>query len=277
LKNLLANAFKFTAHGRISLRVDLAPRRVRFANGSLGDATQVLSFSVSDTGIGIPRDKLQIIFEAFQQADGTTSRRYGGTGLGLSISREIAKLLGGEIHVQSTPGAGSTFTLYLPQDRVWEMAEVAVPGDIPAPAADAPATAAEDAALAGKKVLVIDDDVRNVFAVTSLLESHEAEVVYALDGKAGLEALRANGRISAVLLDMMMPEMDGDETLAAIRREPSLASLPVIVVTAKALKEDHDRCLTAGATDYLCKPVDGEKLVEMLRRWTSLDRGRSAA
>src|SRR4029078_9010624 len=115
LKNLLSNAFKFTEKGRVSLHIKAVERRGHFGLESLNQAEMIIGFSVVDTGIGIPADKQQIIFEAFQQADGTTSRKYGGTGLGLSISREIARLLGGEIRVASVAGEGSSFTLYLPR------------------------------------------------------------------------------------------------------------------------------------------------------------------
>jgi HAMP domain-containing protein/signal transduction histidine kinase len=268
LKNLLANAFKFTSRGSVALRIELAPRRMRFSCPWLSQAQKVVSFSVVDTGIGVAKDKQKLIFEAFQQADGTTSRKYGGTGLGLSISREIAKLLGGEIRVESAPGAGSTFTLYLPEAREWEA--IVDTGDEPAaPPEPAAAPLAEGSALAGRKVLVIDDDVRNVFALTSVLESHDAAVLYALDGKAGIEALRDNPDVDVVLLDVMMPEMDGYEAIRAIRQDSACAGVPVIAVTAKALKEDRDRCLEAGATDYLPKPVDVDQLLEMLHRWTT--------
>lgn len=114
LKNLLSNAFKFTDHGSVKLRIQAEPKGVSYDSKALNEAERVISFAVKDTGIGIPKNKQQLIFEAFQQADGTTSRKYGGTGLGLSISREIARHLGGELRVESTVGKGSTFTLYLP-------------------------------------------------------------------------------------------------------------------------------------------------------------------
>ncbi|APR78731.1 Putative SigmaB asociated two-component system sensor protein [Minicystis rosea] len=272
LKNLLANAFKFTEVGHVSLRIDLAPRWMRFRGALLNEARQVVSFAVSDTGIGIPKDKQKLIFEAFQQADGTTSRKYGGTGLGLSISREIAKLLGGEIHVESAPGKGSTFTLHLPQDRDWEALDTLPLAEEPAlpeqPCARIAPRSLRDVGLAGKKVLLIDDDVRNVFALTSVLECCDVDVVYALDGRAGIEVLRANRDVDVVLVDVMMPEMDGYQTMRAIRGDVAYESLPIIAVTAKALKEDREKCLEAGASDYLPKPVDSDQLIDMLLLWT---------
>jgi signal transduction histidine kinase/DNA-binding response OmpR family regulator/HAMP domain-containing protein len=572
LKNLLANAFKFTQEGTVRLAMGAAGDRASLESQVLQKAANVLSFSVLDTGIGIPRNKQKIIFEAFQQADGTTSRKYGGTGLGLSISREITRLLGGEIHVRSEPGKGSTFTLFLPDAYVGPEADDeddtsasraqaravaeqrarrtdAPPGTLPAPEANllteiAPAAdevvlrpieddrehlregdrvlliieddlrfarimvgmarekgfkavvatrgdtglalanelqpvaitldiqlpvvdgwsildrlkrnprtrhipvhvisivekskkgasmgafawlekpvskealegafthistfvekkvkkllvveddtlqqrsicellrgedvevaavpggrealenleggdfdtvvldlllpnedgthllermktrfpdlpvvvytgkelaAKEEARLkkyaesvilksatssperllsdtalflhrvdehlpakakeilrnqreegnnvAGKKILIVDDDVRNIFALTGVLESYGLDVLYAENGKDGIAALERTPDVDVVLMDVMMPEMDGYETMRAIRRDPARKALPIIAITAKALKEDRDKCIQAGASDYLPKPIDADKLIELIRLW----------
>ncbi|WNG41793.1 HAMP domain-containing protein [Archangium violaceum] len=547
LKNLLSNAFKFTSTGQVTLRIRMADAEERFAAPELVEADTVLAFSVIDTGIGIPEDKQKLIFEAFQQADGTTSRKYGGTGLGLSISRELARLLGGEIRVKSSRGAGSTFTLYLPrsyngpergsettsetegytpmlrellprdevhgtaaphplmddrddlsaEDRVllvavddlefarglvsaahqsglkalvatrgdvalslaqrlkpyaivlqlslpvidgWsvldrlkrdprtrripvqvvsvdrmrgascgggfvyldrpfspeaiqgafshlelkangaprklllvdpkpdlrdcvqqlidmgeslEMRELESPqavlaldrGEVDALALDlaspggrgmkllvelvrrparlppvllysgsqllpdderrlrrsAESVLLEAAArspeavlaevgrflrrvgdqsrvsaeemkelsrsLCNRKVLLVDDDARNIFALTSVLENHGMQVTFAQDGRAAMDILEKNPELDVVLLDVMMPEMDGYQAMRAIRADPRWASLPVIAITARALKDDREKCLEAGASDYLSKPVDTERLLELIRRW----------
>jgi signal transduction histidine kinase len=256
LKNLLSNALKFTHSGRVELRI--AP-----VNGQL-------AFSVVDTGIGIAQDKQALIFEAFQQADGTTSRKYGGTGLGLSISLAMTHLLGGELHVASQPGQGSTFTLSLPQ-RYTQPAEAPAAiedfAPLPPPRKPEPEPAVPSASLVGCKVLIVDDDIRNIFALTSVLESWGLEVLYAENGVAGLEALNAHPAVDVVFMDVMMPGMDGYECMRAIRKEARFAALPIIAITAKALKEDHDKCLAAGASDYLFKPVELEELRGLLHRW----------
>ena len=564
LKNLLSNALKFTEHGSVRLMVDRATGGWSPSHTILSRATSVIAFSVTDTGIGIQSDKQRIIFEAFQQADGTTSRKYGGTGLGLSISRELARLLGGEIRLQSAPGVGSTFTLYLPQTYVTlaqvpksealmstpvvleqaaanpenpvdfiltsprhdqELVEDLVidddralirPGDsalliveddltfarilvdmahdrglktlvalrgssaislarefkpgaitldinlpdmagwtmldrlkhdpstrhipvhiisgdedrrrglalgamtyleksvsnetlaeafatieesaqkrvkkllvvcadegiresiaqslgapdleIVAVSTGADALAAmkqqdldgivvhqkiedtsplqlvdeiqacrpyappvilmtseamtseeefelaclrrtgivkpvhsldrlldesvlllhraeadlrpeqrgilerlrgTDATLDGKKVLIVDDDVRNIFALTSLLEDHHLEVVHAENGRAGIEVLKKTPKIDLVLMDIMMPGMDGYETIKAIRQLPNFRSVPIIALTAKAMKGDREKCIDAGASDYITKPVDLDQLFSVLRVWIS--------
>jgi HAMP domain-containing protein/signal transduction histidine kinase/DNA-binding response OmpR family regulator len=570
LKNLLSNALKFTSKGSVVLHIDVANDGWRRSHPVLNRAKTVVAFSVTDTGIGIASDKQRIIFEAFQQADGTTSRRFGGTGLGLSISRELARLLGGEIRLQSEPGRGSTFTLYLPQsyitpafagkaeeapnaellaiagetrgprvdvilptpkmkpatafvegvpidddrntiaenDRVlliveddstfarilldmahqkglkaivasrgtmalslakefnpgaitldiglpdmggwtlldrlkhdpalshipvhvisgeenrrlglalgaiaylqkaerensladafqvighslearqknlivttadplrarqWEdllagadlsitcvssgadclaaiktqyfdclvldLDRLAVPftrilnelernsAEHPLPAvlsATRPLTYEEgvdlkfaarsgairfvqsnerlldetslllhrqesalsevqrqtlarvrlvDSKLAGKKALVVDDDLRNIFALTSILEHHDLRVVHAENGRAGIEVLKSTPDIDVVLMDIMMPEMDGYETIKAIRDFPEFRSMPIIALTAKAMKGDREKCIEAGASDYVTKPVDLDQLFSVLRVWISHNTG----
>jgi signal transduction histidine kinase/ActR/RegA family two-component response regulator len=296
LKNLLSNAFKFTHHGRVELRVTpVDSQGKRFESEGLQRAVRVIAFSVVDSGIGIPQDKQKLIFEAFQQADGTTSRRYGGTGLGLSISLAMSHLLGGELHVESRPSQGSTFTLYLPQyyTRPEESASdsagnapqrgghspepehgnppsqnlLALPATPSPQRPEATASPEPDATLAGRKVLIVDDDIRNLFALTSALENRGLTVLHAENGKESLELLRSHPEVDAVLMDVMMPQMDGYETMRAIRQDPRFAALPIIAVTAKALKEDRDKCLAAGASDYLPKPADTDRLIELLRRW----------
>jgi CheY-like chemotaxis protein/two-component sensor histidine kinase len=577
LKNLLSNALKFTEHGSVCLKLGKATGGWSANHAILSRAKSVIAFSVTDTGIGIPFDKQRIIFEAFQQADGTTSRKYGGTGLGLSISRELTRLLGGEIRLQSATGTGSTFTLYLPQTYVavasmakaelhWtkpvnegprppaallgegtegQEVDFILPTPSPAPAAlvheieidddrnliqprdavlliveddvtfarilldlahdrgikalvalrgsaalalarefspgaitlditlpdilgwtildrlkhdpatrhipvhiisgdenrrlglalgamtylektmttenltaafdtiyhslerrlkkllvvtaqapgetdwqaalggtdvetivvgsggealaavthqyldalvvdfglaDIPAmqlveeihaemsplappivvycpqpvrlemetairnlgrlgvvrfadatdrlleetvlllhraeadlteaqrqslaeTRRHEATLRGKKVLVVDDDVRNIFALTSVLEQHDLEVVHAENGRAGIEMLLKTPGIDGVLMDIMMPEMDGYETMRAIRKIPEFRTLPIFAVTAKAMKGDRAKCIEAGASDYITKPVDLEQLFSVLRVWLTRGAG----
>jgi signal transduction histidine kinase/HAMP domain-containing protein/DNA-binding NarL/FixJ family response regulator len=327
LRNLLSNAVKFTNHGRVELLVELVAPDEADAP-VLGESAELVAFSVHDTGIGIPSDKLTVIFEAFQQADGTTNRRYGGTGLGLSISRELTRLLGGDLRVRSEPGSGSTFTLYLPMtmgewtipenEDVPEATGDMMPQGLPAGAAEftqieaaqlselaeridgvdadipdvrtaeaeraeseakarmlpkaEPAGPAESKArpvrFSGERVLIVDDDLRNVFALSTLLESHGLEVVFADSGIAGIRALEQYEDITLVLMDVMMPEMDGNETIAAIREmPPPYAELPIIAVTAKAMKGDQEKSLASGATDYVTKPVDTDHLMNLIRTW----------
>jgi signal transduction histidine kinase/HAMP domain-containing protein/ActR/RegA family two-component response regulator len=282
LHNLLSNAVKFTEQGSVELRIAMA----QSPGGTDG---QVLAFAVTDTGIGISEQNTDAIFGAFQQADGTTSRRYGGTGLGLTICRELAAQLGGQVTVRSTVGEGSTFTLYLPvsypagQEAVpgaAEAADGAPPGPVAAgrfPAEPAPAepVAAGHDALRGRRVLIVDDDVRNVFAITSILELYGLAVMHASDGESGIELLRGDSGIDIVLMDVMMPEMDGYATTAAIRQIPGLAELPVIAVTARAMQGDRDKSIAAGATDYVTKPVDTENLLTVMERWLGTPRDAS--
>ncbi|MFF4490721.1 HAMP domain-containing protein [Streptomyces sp. NPDC001544] len=438
LRNLLSNAVKFTEHGGVELRIEPALDD-EVPNGVLRSGS-VVAFRVKDTGIGIPEQHLETIFGAFQQADGTTSRKYGGTGLGLSITREIAHLLGGAVTVDSTPGKGSTFTLYLPvarpdfeelarggrppqkaletlpaealadpepreaairtgtgrrprrllvvEDRprglltlvaesvVRDLAHVrdgdpshapvdiitavgaqeaagalaaepchcvvvelgapdgesarfldAVQGDsalasVPVlvhsghragPVGEAAGRSGPDGrsleylysldelrerialhlsteepgevltlvrpeeaqvplldtsdTAAGRTVLVVDDDARNLFALSGILELQGFRVLHAENGRKGIETLVNNPDIALVLMDVMMPEMDGYTATAEIRKMPQYADLPIIAVTAKAMPGDREKSLASGASDYVTKPVDTQDLVACVRRW----------
>jgi signal transduction histidine kinase/HAMP domain-containing protein/ActR/RegA family two-component response regulator len=264
LRNLLSNAVKFTERGTVTLTI------------SPGRTAEEVAFSVKDTGIGISDEKFEMIFEAFQQADGTTSRRYGGTGLGLSISKELARLLGGAITVESELGAGSTFTLFVPvaapgveRKRVMPLAEsdeglppIGTP--ILRPTVGAPAVARE---LTGVSVLIVDDDVRNAFALTSALELHGMTVVYADNGADGVRLLGEHPEIDIILMDAMMPNMDGNETTRQIRQLSAGAETPVVFLTAKAMPEDREASFAAGADDYVTKPVDLDQLLDVVASW----------
>ncbi|MBK1785946.1 HAMP domain-containing protein [Prauserella cavernicola] len=397
LRNLLSNAVKFTDRGHVELRV-------RLDNAEASGRDPSVAFSVVDTGIGIAQENLGTIFSAFQQADGTTSRRYGGTGLGLSISRQVANLLGGELRAQSQYGKGSTFTLYLPvsprfelaaeprtrpetepgagvlvveadEDRLLtllvrgfaadtpaladslridsvttpdeavdalkrgnyefvvldaslpgaaamtflqRLADTAEPVTVPvlahptrklSPAqtrlldarartrsvellssldelrerftallsasTDAADTEEPESAVApggitglhGRKVLLIDDDARNVLAIAEMLKMHGISVSHAPNGRRGIEALQRSPDVDLILMDVMMPEMDGHATTAAIRKMSRFATLPIIMVTAKAMAGDREKSLAAGASDYVTKPVNPDELLSCIGRW----------
>jgi HAMP domain-containing protein/signal transduction histidine kinase/CheY-like chemotaxis protein len=285
LRNLVSNAVKFTDVGSVTLRIGLAPEDKVYHVPTLDGAERIIAFSVTDTGIGISDDKLNLIFDAFQQADGTTSRKYGGTGLGLSISRDVSRLLGGQIEVASQMGFGSTFTLYLPDTMPAEsvptsvinaggMSVVAVPSRTGPPMirpVNSPERRATAAArqLDGATVLIIDDDVRNVFALTSALELQGMTVLYADNGADGVRLLGEHGDIDIVLMDAMMPDMDGNETTRMIRRNRRFAELPVVFLTAKAMPGDRESSLAAGASDYITKPVDLDELLEVMAAWVN--------
>ncbi|WP_374211670.1 HAMP domain-containing protein [Streptomyces sp. YS415] len=272
LRNLLSNAIKFTASGRVELRVGLVQ------DAETGE--RVIAFEVSDTGIGIAPEKLPVIFEAFQQADGTTNRKYGGTGLGLSISREIAGLLGGRIVAESEPGRGSTFTLYVPvvspgHPVTDDRSPVPVPEQMSHPPEmddgwPTPTKLEEwqsgraGQVLSGRRVLIVDDDIRNVFALTHVLGRVGMPVLYAENGREGIETLERNPDVELILMDIMMPEMDGYETIAAIRRSPRWAGLPIVALTAKAMPGDREKSIARGANDYVPKPVDVDRLLTVV-------------
>jgi signal transduction histidine kinase/ActR/RegA family two-component response regulator len=289
LRNLLSNAVKFTDTGSVTLSIFPAPTETDFDMPSLNAAHQVVAFAVSDTGIGISDEKLAIIFEPFQQADGTTTRKYGGTGLGLSISREFAALLGGTIVVSSEPGEGSTFTLYMPDALMPDtMPALGLPGLPPPTTQIRPAPPSFEMPLMsgrpeleshvvtpasrqldGATVLIVDDDVRNVFALTSALEMHGLNVLYSDNGVDGVRVLGEHPEVDIVLMDAMMPDQDGYETTRGIRRNQRFADLPVVFLTAKAMPGDRESAIAAGASDYITKPVDLDELIELMARWVN--------
>ncbi|HEY3259984.1 MAG TPA: HAMP domain-containing protein [Pseudonocardiaceae bacterium] len=292
LRNLLSNAMKFTGRGSVSLRIQPAPPSAKYGVAALDSARQVVAFVVQDTGIGISDEKFAMIFEAFQQADGTTSRKYGGTGLGLSISKELARLLGGAITVCSELGSGSTFTLFLPDVLTAEKATQqgrffarTVPNGSTAadrpngftpilrPQVPEPVTPREAVILDGVTVLIVDDDVRNVFALTSALELQGMTVLYADNGADGIRLLAQHPEVDVVLMDAMMPDLDGNEATRLIRALPQGETLPVVFLTAKAMPGDRESSLAAGASDYITKPVDLDELLSVMASW--VDRARA--
>jgi len=429
LNNLLSNAFKFTEKGKVEFVAEMATSGWSPSNETLNRASNVVAFRVIDSGIGISFEKQQSIFESFAQADGSTSRKYGGTGLGLSICRELTRLLGGEIRVQSEPGVGSIFSVYLPligpghrrpapadeghaaeksprpvlvgagsngmeretvaaaspsgapvptksllvveddpvqrqyitdlmaptntrtiavsngdealalltQERFdcvvldlglpglsgWRVIEELQAnkalGETPLlvytardltrkeevrlgkaalsivmkdarsperlkqeimailqgaetdvePALESGSNGAEamSAALAGKKVLVVDDDIRNIFALTALLERQRMDVVSVDSGQEALDLLTGNSDVDIALVDVMMPEMDGYVTMSKMRELRAFADRPIIALTAKAMKGDREKCIEAGASDYIAKPINNAHLLSMLKSW----------
>ena len=285
LKNLLSNSIKFTTVGSVGLTIQPAPAETRFHRPELATA-EVIAFMVTDTGIGIPDDKQRDIFEAFQQGDGSTSRKYGGTGLGLTISRHFAELMGGEIQLESRQGEGSTFTLYLPavsrapSSPGSRTEDVLMMQDPAAPSSakqlqngvrneimlDEKPPVDDEALFYDKKILVVDDDMRNSFAMANLLKKFGMKVELAAHGRQALEKLAEDTTIDLVLMDIMMPGMDGYEAIRQIRGQQQFKKLPVIALTAKAMPEDRQVCLDSGANGYLTKPLDTEKLFVLMGR-----------
>ncbi|MGA6987269.1 MAG: HAMP domain-containing protein [Terriglobales bacterium] len=276
LKNLLSNAFKFTELGGVRLSVFAAKSGWSEEHPILGKAASVVAFEVSDTGIGIPLDKQRIIFEAFQQADAGTSRKYGGTGLGLAISRELASLLGGEIQLRSAPGRGSTFTLYLPQTYVGPSgaatlerssatsvspAQLSVAGVSEHPAERIPDDREnlqpDDAIL-----LIVEDDPHYARVLRDLSRDKGFKVLVALRGAEAL-ALAREYSPTAVSLDVFLPDMLGWTVLNHLKQDPSTRHIPVQMLT---LDEDRHHGLARGAFAFVTKPTTPDGLKTALTR-----------
>jgi HAMP domain-containing protein/signal transduction histidine kinase/DNA-binding response OmpR family regulator len=289
LKNLLSNAFKFTEHGEVRLDISPAFSGRNPNNIILNQASSVIAFSVKDTGIGIAANKQQVIFEAFQQADGTTSRRYGGTGLGLSISREIARLLGGEISLVSSLDNGSTFTLYLPQTyvenkqlaaenreekRSFDLASSSLSSTFTAQSLSTPQVVTEindDRALIHAELahsssrkhpvlLIIEDDINFAHILLDMARQQGFKGIVALGSEAGLEMAR-EFKPDAIMLDIMLPVMDGWTVLDRLKHDPQTRHIPVQIMT---VMEEQLRGLHLGAIAYLQKPVTSEALTQAL-------------
>ncbi|MEG4034045.1 HAMP domain-containing protein [Microcoleus sp. S36b_A4] len=284
LKNLLSNAFKFTERGEVKLRVEVARTGWNLEIESLTSSPTVLAFSVSDTGIGISAEKHRVIFEAFQQADGSTSRKYGGTGLGLSISREIANLLGGEIKLTSSPGEGSRFTLYLPQtyqeSRIMNDTGSGTGKQTPQlPPANSPALPLpnfhlpiapypsplifddrENIESDDRVLLIIEDDVNFARILLDMAQEQGFKGLVALRSDIGL-AMAREFKPTAIMLDLNLPVMDGWTVLDRLKHDPSTRHIPVHIVS---VEEGRQRSLQLGAIAYLQKPVSREALSKAL-------------
>ncbi|PYP84273.1 MAG: two-component system sensor histidine kinase/response regulator [Blastocatellia bacterium AA13] len=289
LNNLLSNAFKFSERGQVDLKIETAASGWSRDNDSLNRAGKVIGFSVRDTGIGIPADKHETIFKAFQQVDGTTSRRFGGTGLGLSISREIARLLGGELMVKSEPDEGSTFTLYLPevfaslsQGEAHSEVRAVTPqseGSLREKAATAITAAVQTADSSAafdpethrqtrvtddrydikpgdRVLLVIEDDVNFARILVDLARARGFKTIAALDGESGL-ALAKQFKPDAITLDLRLPSIDGWTVLDRLKHDRITRPIPVHIIS---VEEGRKRGLSLGAISYLTKPVSQESL-----------------
>jgi CheY-like chemotaxis protein len=245
LINLIGNAIKFTKQGSITLHIDLQ---------TLADQPTRLKFRVQDTGIGIPQEKLESIFEAFAQADISTTRHYGGTGLGLTITQRLVGLMGGSLAVHSQCGQGSEFHFTLPY-RVAEL-----------PAYTGTQPRSRQPAARALSVLLVEDHPINQILAIRLLEKWGHRVTVADNGEQALAALtQAGARFDLVLMDMQMPVMGGIEATQRIRQMPEFHHLPIVAMTANAMLGDRELCMESGMNDYLSKPIDANEMADKLR------------
>ncbi|MDP1526787.1 MAG: ATP-binding protein [Rhodocyclaceae bacterium] len=256
LLNLTGNALKFTEHGSITVRTRLLENH---------PDSVFLRIEVADTGIGITQENQRHLFTAFEQADGSMTRKYGGTGLGLAISKRLAKLMGGEIGVDSTPGQGSTF---------WFTVRLGKATDAVLPAPTFSGQAADERLLddyAGTHILLAEDEPINQEVSRGLLEDAGLVVDLAEDGVAAV-ALAKENRYALILMDMQMPNLNGVDATKAIRALPGYAQTPILAMTANAFDEDRQVCLDAGMNDHIAKPVDPDKLFGTLLKWLATAR-----
>jgi CheY-like chemotaxis protein len=253
LLNLTDNAIKFTERGTVTLHV---------RSESLSDEKFLLRVEVKDSGIGIGSKHLEGMFQAFQQADGSITRRFGGSGLGLAISQRLLKLMGSEgLQVQSVEGQGSTFgfelVLHRPSIEQQQIltAALTLSGSSPGAQTAAP--------LQGRRILLVEDNPTNIDVAANMLESLGAEVTIAINGRDALEVLQDQGpHFDLVFMDMQMPEMDGLEATRRIKAHPQWARLPVVAMTANAMEQDRQACRDAGMVDHLAKPLETADLIQ---------------
>ncbi|MEZ4647994.1 MAG: ATP-binding protein [Candidatus Eisenbacteria bacterium] len=267
LINLLGNAAKFTHEGFIELRARVEP---------LSDETRVVVFEVEDSGVGIPPEAQEKLFQPFTQADSTTRRRFGGTGLGLSISKQLVELMGGTLSFESTPGTGSTFRFEIPLEvstgRADGVRERTREGQLPHDEGPVP-----DVEAVRVRILLVEDNIVNQKVARRILEKAGHRVDCAANGREAVEAV-SSLPYDLILMDCQMPEMDGFEATTRIRAlsEPT-CRIPIIALTANAIQGTRERCLVAGMDDYLSKPINRDALLQMVGLWGRAGRQRSAS
>ena len=288
LKNLLSNAFKFTEQGGVRLSVAVALGGWSAEHPVLNQAPAVVAFEVSDTGIGIPLEKQKIIFEAFQQADASTSRKYGGTGLGLAISRELSNLLGGEIQLRSTPGVGSAFTLYLPLKYVGPSTAIRT---ATRPQSSAPCRSRRASTSCSERpveqipddrleiqpgdaiLLIVEDDPHYARIMIDLARDKGFKVLLAMRGDDALD-LAKQYQPTAVSLDVFLPDMLGWTVLSQLKQNPLTRHIPVQIIT---LDEDRQHGLARGAFSFVTKPTSTEGIADALSRIKEFAQPRRSA
>jgi signal transduction histidine kinase/CheY-like chemotaxis protein len=259
LSNLVGNAIKFTRHGHVHIESQELART---------GETSMLEFAVSDTGIGVPADKIDLLFKPFSQADSSTTREFGGSGLGLSIVINLAKAMGGDVGVNSEPGNGSRFWFRIPVSRVTDIHHSRQAGWLPK---DARASDNPEATLLIGHVLVAEDNLVNRMVIESLLEKLGLQITMVNDGQEAVDSIISNkAAFALVLMDLHMPVLDGYGATKQIRKwefDNTNKRLPIIALTADAFEEDRQHCLAVGMDDFLTKPVDLDTLKSTLIKW----------